>query len=224
MGRARVPRGAGTCGVPSSSGRAFPSAQEYLMKSSDSRALRRAGVRPRCCPRRCARWHRTRPGTAIVSIYQVAPGKHRAFLKWMAAREAVGRGSRRAGDQVVSPPGWRQLGLHRHRARPRRGDRRTRPMRSRSNAAWPSAMRSGLELRELMASHTDTIRRRPDDGGRDGGGSRQALSRHRLRPAPQAPDVDALSDPGDFAITEACRRIVVAPCPVGVHPPKKAPR
>ena len=29
------------------------------------------------------------PGKALVALYQVAPGKHLDFLKWMAAREAV---------------------------------------------------------------------------------------------------------------------------------------
>src|SRR5262245_3269205 len=29
------------------------------------------------------------PGTHMVAIYQIAPGKHLDFLKWMAAREAV---------------------------------------------------------------------------------------------------------------------------------------
>ena len=31
------------------------------------------------------------PGKVIVSLYRVAPGKHLEFLKWMAARDAIGK-------------------------------------------------------------------------------------------------------------------------------------
>ena len=38
--------------------------------------------------------------TAIVSIYRIAPGKHLAFLKWMAAREAA------ASEAGLAPTQW----------------------------------------------------------------------------------------------------------------------
>lgn len=94
--------------------------------------------------------------TAIVSIYRVAPGKHLAFLKWMAAREAS------ASEAGVAPTQW-----YRHLD----GDSwdyvaiapgHDATMDDKADAVAKKqgltvGMKAGLELRGLIASHTDTI-------------------------------------------------------------------
>jgi hypothetical protein len=95
-------------------------------------------------------------GTAIVSIYRVAPGKHLAFLKWMAAREA-------AASQAGAPAtrwyrhldgdSWDYVAIA-----PGRDD----ALDAKADAiakqqGLATGMKAGLELRGLMASHTDTI-------------------------------------------------------------------
>ena len=95
-------------------------------------------------------------GTAIVSIYRVAPGKHRAFLKWMADREAA---AKEAGAPAtkwyrhLDGDSWDYLAIA-----PDHND----AIDNKADAiakqrGLTTGMRSGLELRELMASHTDTI-------------------------------------------------------------------
>lgn len=95
-------------------------------------------------------------GTAIVSIYRVAPGKHLAFLQWMAAREAA---ASQAGvpatrwyrhidgdswDYVAIAPGHDD-------AIDAKADAIARQQ------GLAVGMKAGLELRGLMASHTDTV-------------------------------------------------------------------
>jgi hypothetical protein len=95
-------------------------------------------------------------GTAIVSIYRVAPGKHRAFLKWMADREAA---AAEAGAPAtkwyrhLDGDSWDYIAI---------APDHNEAIDSKADAIAKQrglavGMRSGLELRELMASHTDTI-------------------------------------------------------------------
>jgi hypothetical protein len=94
-------------------------------------------------------------GTAIVSLYRVAPGKHRAFLKWMADRESA---AAEAGAPAtkwyrhLDGDSWDYIAIA-----PAHND----AIDSKADAIAKQrgltiGMRSGLELRELMASHTDT--------------------------------------------------------------------
>ncbi|MBC7991304.1 MAG: hypothetical protein H7Y19_17220 [Luteimonas sp.] len=97
-----------------------------------------------------------KPGSAVVSIYRVAPGKHLEFMKWMAAREASDRGlgipvtqwySHQTGDS------WDYVAIA-----PDIDD----AMSDKSDAAaskqgLATGMRASLEFRQLMGSHTDTI-------------------------------------------------------------------
>ena len=96
------------------------------------------------------------PQRAIVSIYRIAPGKQLAFLKWMAARDAV--------DKEVGVPAtqwyahmdgdsWDYIAVAPY-VDDATSDRLDDMARKRGLKAGPAA---GLELRELMASHTDTI-------------------------------------------------------------------
>jgi len=93
---------------------------------------------------------------AIISIYRIAPGKQLDFLKWMAAREAV---DREAGVQPtqwfahLDGDSWDYVAIS------------PNPDEATSDKVDGIArkhglkvgMASGLELRTLMASHTDTI-------------------------------------------------------------------
>lgn len=95
------------------------------------------------------------PKQSIVSIYRVAPGKHLAFLKWMAAHEAADASAGIPATQWyrhVDGDSWDYVAIA-----PVMDD----AMNQKSDAAAKShglttGMRAGLELRELMASHTDT--------------------------------------------------------------------
>jgi len=97
----------------------------------------------------------SQPKTSIVSIYRVAPGKHLAFLKWMAAREALDASAGIPATQWyrhLDGDSWDYVGIA-----PVLDD----AMNQKSDAAakshgLSSGMKAGLELRELMASHTDT--------------------------------------------------------------------
>ncbi|MDB6164600.1 MAG: hypothetical protein JWL98_2032 [Xanthomonadaceae bacterium] len=94
--------------------------------------------------------------TSIVSIYRIAPGKHLAFLKWMAAREATDREAGIAATQWyrhLDGDSWDYVAIA-----PNPDD----AMSSKGDAAakkhgMSTGMKAGLELRELMAVHTDTI-------------------------------------------------------------------
>lgn len=93
---------------------------------------------------------------AIVSIYRIAPGKQLDFIKWMAAREAV---DREAGVQPtqwyahLDGDSWDYVGIspNTDQATSDKVDALAR------KHGLKVGMASGLELRTLMASHTDTI-------------------------------------------------------------------
>ena len=93
---------------------------------------------------------------AIISIYRVAPGKHLDFMKWMAAREAV---DREAGVQPtqwyahLDGDSWDYVAIapNPDQATSDKVDGLAR------KHGLKVGMPSGLELRTMMASHTDTI-------------------------------------------------------------------
>ena len=94
--------------------------------------------------------------TAIVSLYRVAPGKHVEFLKWMAAREAA---AKQAGAQPtqwyahMDGDSWDYVAIA-----PNHDpvlDGKADAIAKQQGLAV--GMKAGLELRGLMASHTDTI-------------------------------------------------------------------
>ena len=95
-------------------------------------------------------------GTAIVSIYRIAPGKHLAFLKWMAAQEAA---AREAGAPAtkwyrhIDGDSWDYIAIAPDHD-PARDAQADAAAKKRGLA---TGMKAGMELRELMAFHTDTI-------------------------------------------------------------------
>jgi hypothetical protein len=95
------------------------------------------------------------PRTSIVGIYRIAPGEHLAFLKWMASQEAAAASAGAPPTQWyrhLDGDSWDYIALA-----PAMDD----ALRAKADAAaraqgQSTGMKSGLELRELMASHTDT--------------------------------------------------------------------
>ena len=95
------------------------------------------------------------PGTATVSIYRVAPGKHLDFMKWMAAREAA---AKEAGAPAVQwyvhmdGDSWDYLAIA-PASTDAMDDKVDAILKSRGLA---TGFKGGLEFRTLIASHTDT--------------------------------------------------------------------
>jgi hypothetical protein len=100
------------------------------------------------------------PDMAMVSIYRVAPGKHLEFLRWQAARDAA---AAEAGVPVnewyahVDGDSWDYVSI---------GPPTTREQDAKIEAILKgkqltTGFKAGLELRTLMASHTDTLTRGP---------------------------------------------------------------
>ena len=97
-----------------------------------------------------------RDTTAIVSIYRIAPGKQVDFLKWMAAREAAAKEAGAPATQWyrhLDGDSWDYVGI---------APGHDPVMDDKADAmakkhGMSTGMKAGLELRALMASHTDTI-------------------------------------------------------------------
>lgn len=97
-----------------------------------------------------------RPATAMVSIYRVAPGKHLEFLQWMAAREAIDSEVGIPATQWyahMSGDGWDYVAISPD-LDDAASDKVDAAARKRGLAVGPKA---GLEFRQLMASHSDTV-------------------------------------------------------------------
>jgi len=97
-----------------------------------------------------------RDHTAIVSIYRIAPGKHMDFLKWMAAREAAAKEAGAPATQWyrhLDGDSWDYVGIAPDQDAAM--DSKTDAMAKKHGLT--TGMKAGLELRGLMASHTDTI-------------------------------------------------------------------
>lgn len=99
-------------------------------------------------------------GTVIVSTYRVAPGKHAAFLQWMADREAAAREAGAPATQwYVHTDGdsWDYVAIV-PEATPAQDDKVDAILRGKGMA---TGFKGGLELRTMMASHTDTYAHGP---------------------------------------------------------------
>lgn len=104
------------------------------------------------------------PGKAIVSIYRVAPGKHVDFLKWMAARDALGKEAGVAATQWYAHQdgdSWDYVAIA-----PDTTAEQDKKLDELAKAkGLTTGFRAGLELRQFMASHTDTVARGPISAG-----------------------------------------------------------
>lgn len=93
---------------------------------------------------------------AVVSIYRIAPGKQADFLKWMAARDAAAREAGVPSTQWyvhLDGDSWDYVGIapNTDSATSDKIDAVARKHGLKVGFA------GGLELRTMMASHTDTI-------------------------------------------------------------------
>jgi hypothetical protein len=93
---------------------------------------------------------------ALVGIYRIAPGKQLDFLKWMAARDAVDREVGVPATQWyahLDGDSWDYLGIG-----PDMDDATSDKVAAAARKhGLKTGMGSGLELRTMMASHTDTF-------------------------------------------------------------------
>ena len=93
---------------------------------------------------------------AIVSIYRIAPGHQLEFLKWMAARDALDRELGLPATQWyahLDGDSWDYVGIA-PAVDHATDDRRDAAAAKRG---LTTGMRASLELRQYMASHTDTL-------------------------------------------------------------------
>jgi hypothetical protein len=100
------------------------------------------------------------PGKALVSIYRIAPGKHRDFLKWFAAREALNKEAGVPATQWyvhVNGDSWDfiSVGPDVSDAQDAKLDELAR------KKGLTTGFKAALELRQYIGSHTDTFVRGP---------------------------------------------------------------
>lgn len=100
------------------------------------------------------------PGTVIISIYHVAPGKHLDFLKWMAARDAVSKEAGVGDTQWyahVDGDSWDYIGIS-----PDTTDAQDKKVDEIAKSkGMTTGFKAALEFRTMITSHTDTISRGP---------------------------------------------------------------
>ena len=103
------------------------------------------------------RWNQntTDPGRARISIYEIAPGRHLDFLKWMAAREEVARAAAVPATQVyahLDGDRWDYIVIW-----PLTTPEQDRKLDEQAAAkGLKTGFPAALEFRELLSSHTDT--------------------------------------------------------------------
>ena len=93
---------------------------------------------------------------AVVSLYRIAPGHQLEFLKWMAARDAIDRELGLPATQWyahLDGDSWDYVGIA-PAVDAATDDRRDAAAAKRG---LTTGMRASLELRQYMASHTDTL-------------------------------------------------------------------
>jgi hypothetical protein len=95
-------------------------------------------------------------GRAIVSLYNIAPGKHVDFIKWMAAREAV--------DQEAGLPATRWYGhisgaswdfISIAPATTPEQDAKVDELAKQKGLT--TGAKAAVEIRQFISSHTDTL-------------------------------------------------------------------
>ena len=91
---------------------------------------------------------------AIVSIYHVAPGHQAAFLKWMARQDAISTAAGvPTGQLYVHTDGdsWDYVIIA-----PVLTEAQDEAVGNAARAAGVNPMKGGMEMRQHVASHTDT--------------------------------------------------------------------
>lgn len=119
-------------------------------------ALMSAALAATCCiPGAFAADAAKEPPRAVISIYHVAPGKQLEFLKWMATREAIAKQIGMPMQQVyahVDGDSWDYLTVAAQSS-----DAQDKQMEeAMKKAGLTTGFRQSLEIRQFLASHTDT--------------------------------------------------------------------
>lgn len=104
--------------------------------------------------------HAQEPGTVLVGIYHVAPGKHLDFLRWQAARDAAAVEAGAAANQWyahMDGDSWDFISI---------APEVTREMDDKIEAilerkGLTTGFKAALEFRTMLNSHTDTYARGP---------------------------------------------------------------
>lgn len=100
------------------------------------------------------------PGTVIISLYRIAPGKHMDFLRWQAARDAVAREAGVGATQWyvhLNGDSWDFVGITPDTTEEQ--DKQIDTLQTRKGLT--TGFKASLEFRTLIASHTDTYARGP---------------------------------------------------------------
>jgi hypothetical protein len=96
------------------------------------------------------------PPRAVISLYRVAPGKHEAFLKWMADRDAIDKqlGLPRAQWYAhYQGDSWDYIAIA-----PALTDAQQKKEDDAAKAKGLTiGAKSSIEFRQFIASHTDTV-------------------------------------------------------------------
>ncbi|MFI4970561.1 MAG: hypothetical protein ACHP7D_10175 [Lysobacterales bacterium] len=97
----------------------------------------------------------TEPGTHLIGIYRIAPGKHAEFLKWQAARDAIDKQAGvPQGQWYAHTDGasWDYLSVT-----PVLSEAQQKKVDDAARAkGLTNGFKASLEFREFIASHTDT--------------------------------------------------------------------
>ena len=97
----------------------------------------------------------TEPGTVLIGIYRVAPGKHIDFLKWQAARDAVDKQAGVAQGQWYAHTdgdSWDYLSIG-----PVLSDAQQKKVDDATRAkGMTTGFKASIEFRKFIGSHTDT--------------------------------------------------------------------
>lgn len=95
------------------------------------------------------------PNEVLISIYNVAPGKHLDFLKWMAAQTAIAAEAGAPATQWyahTSGAGWDYIAIGPILSDEM--DKKIDELSTKKNMA--TGMKASLQFRQFVSSHSDT--------------------------------------------------------------------
>ena len=99
------------------------------------------------------------PGTGIIAIYHVAPGRHVEFLKWLDQQDRIAAAAGVARGQLYAHTdgdSWDYLVIN-----PVTTPAQDAALDAAGKKMGVNVMRGGIELRKYISSHTDTFVRGP---------------------------------------------------------------
>lgn len=103
-----------------------------------------------------AQMNTNKPPTALVGIYQVAPGKHLEFLKWQAANDAINKEAGVPATQWYAHTdgaSWDYLGI----GPVLTDEQQTKVDEISKKKGRVTGFKASLQFREFISNHTDTF-------------------------------------------------------------------